>query len=334
MRSSNGLGLDARLPSRITLAIDAGGTFLKGAILVNGEFLSDSLLKRPSESQSPASSIIASFAGTCLELLDFYTSTSGPLNQHDTLQIGFAFPGPFDYEEGIALLQGIGKYEALYQLSVRDLLSAEFQKIRASTSGNLADALATADIRFGNDAFMFGLGISPLFLSERLICLTLGTGLGSSFIENGHIIQGKNGVPSNGMLFAEPYRDSVIDNYFGRREILRMASERGILWEKSDVADLAAAARNGDVAAQDMFHEYGYRLGEMLLPYVAFFNPHRIVLGGQISNSFPLWETDIQNALGETLSLPIQQIQDEIIAVFQGINKLFKDTDQPFIHLV
>ena len=93
-------------------------------------------------------------------------------------------------------------------------------------SGVTMNRLTAADIRFGNDAFMFGLGASTRFPSERLLCLTLGTGLGSAFVENGQIVAGRHGIPSSGMLFAEPYRDHIVDSYFGKRGILNMASGR------------------------------------------------------------------------------------------------------------
>ncbi|KKO54884.1 ROK family protein [Paenibacillus sp. DMB20] len=326
MRSGDGPDFGAGAPAEITLALDAGGTVLKGALLVNGQVVPGSFMSRPSESQGPASGTIAGFAGACLRLLRFYTFAYGPLHRNDEVRIGFAFPGPFDYEEGIALLQGVGKYEALYKMSVRDLLRAELHQHSTNTPGIITDLLASADIRFGNDALMFGLGIGLRFPSERLICLTLGTGLGSAFVENGQLVSATDGVPLNGMLFAEPYRDSIVDDYFGRRGILGMASQRGILAENTDVADLAEAAKLGDAEALELFHEYGRRLGEMLLPYVIAFKPDRIVLGGQISNSFALWENDMQQSLG-TFSLPVLQLQDGIADVFKGIHKLFEDTD-------
>lgn len=311
-------------PDQITIALDAGGTVLKGALIVNGQFIPGSFLTRPSESQGPAEDIIASFAGACRELMNVYASTCRPLDYRDSIRIGFAFPGPFDYAEGIALLQDVGKYEALYGLSVRDLLRTEFQKQKITFPGIMTNRLTAANIRFGNDAFMFGLGAGLRFPSERLICLTLGTGLGSAFIENGQVVTARNKVPSSGMLFAEPYREHIVDRYFGRRGILNLAAERGLLADGIDVADLAEAARRGQTQAEDLFHEYGSRLGEMLLPYIVGFKPHRLVLGGQISGSFPLWERDIQLALGK-YAIPILCLEDGMIAVFNGIETLFED---------
>lgn len=315
-------------PAPITIALDAGGTTLKGALIVKGLPIPGSFITRPSESQGAAADTIASFAQACHDLINYYASAFRPLDYHDSIRIGFAFPGPFDYAKGIALLQGIGKYDALFKQSVRDLLRFEFQRLKSSFPGVTMNRLTAADIRFGNDAFMFGLGASIRFPSERLLCLTLGTGLGSAFVENGQIVAGIHGVPSSGMLFAEPYRDHIVDSYFGRRGILNMASERGLLAEGIDVADLAEVAKSGNSQAQDVFREYGSKLGEMLLPYLSEFKPSRLVLGGQISGSLPLWERDIQLALGRH-AVPIHALADGTAAVFNGIEKLFEDT----IHL-
>ncbi|OIA98909.1 transcriptional regulator [Paenibacillus sp. LC231] len=313
-------------PAPITIALDAGGTALKGALIVNGLPIPGSFITRPSESHGAAVDTIASFAQACHDLIHYHVSAFRPLDYHDSIRIGFAFPGPFDYAKGIALLQGLGKYDALFKQSVRDLLRTEFQRLKSSFPGVTMNRLTAADIRFGNDAFMFGLGASTRFPSERLLCLTLGTGLGSAFVENGQIVAGRHGIPSSGMLFAEPYRDHIVDSYFGKRSILNMASERGLLADGIDVADLAEAAKSGNAQAQDVFREYGSKLGEMLLPYLSEFKPSRLVLGGQISGSLPLWEKDIQLALGRH-AVPVHALADGTAAVFNGIEKLFEDTD-------
>ncbi|GIP02025.1 hypothetical protein J28TS4_04320 [Paenibacillus lautus] len=323
-------------PAPITITLDAGGTALKGALLVNGQLVPGSFLIRPSASQGTAEEAIASFAGACHDLLRFYASAFRPVDYRNSIRIGFAFPGPFDYAKGVALLQGIGKYDGLYKLSVRDLLRSKFQSLKPSFPGAMMNRLTAADIRFGNDAFMFGLGASIRFRAERLVCLTLGTGLGSAFVENGRIVAGKDGIPGSGMLYAEPYRDHIVDSYFGRRGILRMASERGLLTDGIDVADLAEAATRGNEQARELFREYGSNLGGMLRPYLSGFRPDRLVLGGQISGSLPLWKRDMQLALGSTHSVPIDCLEDGTSAVFYGIDKLFDDTagerSAPYYH--
>lgn len=57
--------------------------------------------------------------------------------------------------------------------------------LEANNDQPWAAALVHAPIRFENDAKLFALGISTLFPQERFISLTLGTGLGSAFIDQG-----------------------------------------------------------------------------------------------------------------------------------------------------
>ncbi|GAE04436.1 ROK family protein [Paenibacillus sp. JCM 10914] len=181
---------------------------------------------------------------------------------------------------------------------------------------------------------MFGLGAGLRFPSERLICLTLGTGLGSAFIEHGRIVSGRKGIPSSGMLFAEPFEEGIVDSYFGRRGILKLASERGLLTEGVDVVDLAATAAGGDTSRLELFRTYGRRMGEMLLPYISEFGPSRLILGGQISRSLPLWDQSLSQALGEH-AIPVHCLdQDGMSTVFMGIEQLFGDMEnEPYVPL-
>jgi glucokinase len=39
------------------------------------------------------------------------------------VRIGISMPGPFDYENGICLIKGQNKYEALYGLYIKGLLA-------------------------------------------------------------------------------------------------------------------------------------------------------------------------------------------------------------------
>ncbi|MGG3467511.1 hypothetical protein ABES02_08480 [Neobacillus pocheonensis] len=58
---------------------------------------------------------------------------------------------------------------------------------------------------FENDGRLFGLGTSTNFPAERLICLTIGTGLGSVFIDQGRIINNGPNIPSEGYISRSPF---------------------------------------------------------------------------------------------------------------------------------
>ncbi|MGZ9584394.1 ROK family protein [Paenibacillus marinisediminis] len=321
---SHNLNLNSDSGRMITIAIDAGGTYLKAALLENRQLLAAPRLTQPSYSDLSSHEIILGFADVSELLLNEYCAVSAPLDTSlDEVRIGFAFPGPFDYPEGIALLQGMGKYDSLYGMRVGDLLKQELAR-RASLpqAKPWAPLLAEASIVFENDATAFALGVSLQYPAERLICLTLGTGLGSSFIDCGTIIAGQRGVPQNGMLYAEPYRGAPADDQFGRRGILAMAAAHGLRPGELDVRGLAIAAQSGDTNAVALFRDYGQRLGDFLKPYAAAFQPARILLGGQIAKSFDLWAADMRAAIGME-ALSISPILDEMEQVYLGIDQLY-----------
>ena len=83
---------------------------------------------------------------------------------------GFAFPGPFDYERGISLIRGVRKFERIYGLDV------------AATLYPLLRECGTEEFRYVNDAAAFALGECLGGVAdgaERVVALTLGTGVGS-----------------------------------------------------------------------------------------------------------------------------------------------------------
>ncbi|WP_374017177.1 ROK family protein [Paenibacillus thiaminolyticus] len=317
-------GRDAAAPPEaVTLALDAGGTALKGAVVAGGRLVPGLTGQWPSRADGEPDAIVAGFAAACGQLLAAYTAATGP-ESHAAgapLRIGFAFPGPFDYAAGVARLQGLGKYERLYGVNVRESLRAEFAR-QAMRGIPHAAELARADIRFANDALLFALGLGRRYPGESLLCLTLGTGLGSAFIEAGQPVAGRDGVPPGGLLYAQPYRGQPADGQFGRRGILRLAGELGAGDAGGDVHDLAAAAYGGDPGAAAVFAAYGRRLSEFLAPYVAAFRPRRLILGGQIAKSASLFLAPLEALLRSVDGCA--ETSDRVMEhTYEGIDALF-----------
>ncbi|MGV2966166.1 ROK family protein [Paenibacillus sp. AGC30] len=319
----------------VTIAIDAGGTFLKAGVLRGGHLLPELYVTRPSHSDGSPYEITANLAAVIQELAAAYVAymergdsdketaeAASFLNFH----IGFAIPGPFEYETGISHIRGLNKYEQLYDLNLKTLLRHKLMKLATeSTSPAWISRLAAADIRFGNDAALFALGISRLFPQERLLCLTLGTGLGSAFIESRSIVSGKWGIPDSGMLYAERFKGETADDLFGARGILALADRLGARRDGEDVYRLAMEARQGVSSAIRVWQLYGQLLGEMLRPYVAAFHPARLILGGQIAGTHELFGRALSEALlPEKVPLHYEKQMQE--HVFHGISQLVSGT--------
>lgn len=107
--------------------------------------------------------------------------------------IGMAFPGPFDYERGISLMQGLDKYDSIYGISIEEEMKKR------------TDFLQDTIFCFLHDVEAFALGESWFGEGReagRLLCLCIGTGTGSAFIENKKVIKEKTeGVPDHGWIY-------------------------------------------------------------------------------------------------------------------------------------
>ncbi|KAG2872144.1 hypothetical protein PC115_g24679, partial [Phytophthora cactorum] len=83
----------------------SGGTFLKGGVLSDGDLLPQFYVKRSSRSNSSAYEIAANLADVIQELAAGYVAYMEQLSSDKetpvgfpNFHIGFAFPGPFEYE--------------------------------------------------------------------------------------------------------------------------------------------------------------------------------------------------------------------------------------------
>jgi glucokinase len=187
---------------------------------------------------------------------------------------GIATPGPFDYEHGISKIRGLGKLDELYGVNLRDRLARDL-------------GLAQPErIRFLNDAQAFVLGewwAGAARGHRRAMGVTLGTGLGSGFLDDGAFVVAGPDVPPEARLDLVPFRGRAIED---------VASSRGIVAAYGiavEVAHLARLARDGDENAVTAFRGFGSALGEFLEPWVVRFAPTCLVFGGSITRAWDLF---------------------------------------------
>jgi glucokinase len=176
---------------------------------------------------------------------------------------------------------------------------AVFEK---SIADELQPLLSTAErlnMRFLNDATSFAVGEAWLGRGKgvrKVVAVTLGTGFGSAFIDDGVPVVDRDDVPGEGCLWHLPYRNGTADDYFSTRWFVRRYEAvsghriRGA-W------DVAEQARGGDGAAEDTFRHYGQRLGEFLAPWLQKFEPDMVVLGGNICGAFDLFGPTLRTNL-------------------------------------
>jgi glucokinase len=301
-----------------TLAFDVGGLFIKSAVLNSrGAVFKDTNAIYPSKSKAEKEILLEHLVSIIHQQINQINDKSFRING-----IGFAFPGPFDYENGISYMKDIDKFEHIYGVNLRAELTRRIQEIpvlRAKLSPYF-------QIVFENDASLFALGTlleGSAAAGNRFMCLTLGTGAGSAFIDQGELVKDREDVPANGWIYNDPFRDSIVDDYISKRGIMRLAKERN-LDENLDIKVMADLARSGNEAAAEVFRQFGSNLGEMVVPYLQSFRPEGLVIGGQIAKSCDLFENAFREKLGEDPVI-VEFIDQTSLNTFAGVAKLLQN---------
>jgi glucokinase len=207
---------------------------------------------------------------------------------------GVAVPGPFDYERGICLLEH--KLEALYGVDLRAELAS-------------ALSLPPHTVRFLNDAEAFLLGewwAGAARGHDRAIGITIGTGLGSAFLEHGSIVRDGGRVPPGGELYRVPFRNAPVEERISRRALLARYGSEDV-----EVVEIAQRARAGDQGARDAFDALSTDLADFLRPWLAAFAPSCLVVGGSIARSWDLLERGASTLDADVAVLtPAEHIDD------------------------
>lgn len=282
----------------IYLCLDVGGTEIKAAPVDRSGNIHQTIRHFPSRAKEPADVLLAHFSGIFEAIRLKERAVSG---------LRIAFPGPFDYQKGVCLLQGLDKYDALYQVDLRRAFS---QRTR----------IAPEEILFSNDASAFALGEMAFGQARdacRALFVCIGTGCGSAFGTNGRLApDGTPGVPDGGYLYNAPYLDGCIDDYLSRRGLMALTRER--LGEALDGKSLALRTQSGDIQARQCFLAFGERICDALLPFLAAFRPDLLCLGGQITGSAPLFLSPLETAC-RSYGIRLYTAADTSASILRGL---------------
>ncbi|MGW6403763.1 ROK family protein [Streptomyces sp. NPDC055134] len=234
--------------------------------------------------------------GSVDEILGEVAATAGRLAAPAGAPWGVAVPGPFDYEAGVGLFQGVGKFDSLYGVD----LGAELQRRLSPAPGA---------VRFLNDADAFGIGEYAAGAAAghgRALCITLGSGIGSAFIDHGEPVNEGPLVPQDGSAHLLTYGGRPLEETVSRRGI-RAAYARAALDDPDvvpDVRTIADLARGGDPYARVVLDHAFRALGETLAPWISSFEATVLVVGGSIAASWDLIEVPLRIGLAEGPDTP------------------------------
>lgn len=214
-----------------------------------------------------------------------------------------AMPGPFDYDAGISRMQH--KLAYLYGFDLRHALAAHFGWAPSAVCFlNDADAFLSGEIAAGAAR-----GVS------RVVGITLGTGVGSAFAVDGHIVRDGAGVPPGGEMWNVPYQGGIVEDQISTRALQKSYHE--LTGRESEVAAIAGSALQDPVAGE-VFSAFGRTLGVALRNVLDGFRPQAIVLGGGIARSSHLFLPAAQATIGDFAELRISTLRDHAPLVGAG----------------
>lgn len=225
--------------------------------------------------------------------------------------IGFAMPGPFDYVNGISKMQH--KFTGIYDVDIPGALG-----------GQLSIPLP---MRFLNDATSFAVGEAWLGQGRgfgRVVAITLGTGFGSAFIDQGAPVVARADVPDQGCLWHLPFDKGIADEYFSTRWFVNEYEKTA--GKKLPNAKAIADASATDEIAAGLFVQFGRNLAAFLGPWLQRFRADVVVMGGNITGAYPLFGPAYEQALSEQgLRLPSRTSSLGEDAAMIGCARLFEE---------
>ena len=234
-------------------------------------------------------------AGTSDEILDDIAAAASSLGTGPGSDWVAALPGPFDYVSGVGLFRDVGKFDSLHGVDVRQGLIA---RIRPAPAG----------ISFLNDADAFGVGeyaVGAARGRDRAVCITLGTGVGSAFLDRGTPVNSGATVPPDGSIHLIVHDGRPLEETVSRRAI-RTAYALGVGGIPSEAAPdvhvIAERARRGDDLAEAVLHRAFFGLGAALGPVLQRFEASLVVIGGSMAGSWDIVEPAVRLGLSESAS--------------------------------
>jgi glucokinase len=256
------------------IGMDVGGTHITSAVIDVTEMkvLKSSVNKESFDSNLPVN-----------QVMDFWEKSIRLSLNNSGIEnvdgITVCFPGPFDYKNGVSMVKGQAKYENFYGLNIGELI-----RERISLSDDYT-------VFFENDAVCFGKGEvykDKNNLSKKVMAVTLGTGLGSSFIDKGVSISTGAEVPTDGEIWNLPFKNGITEDYVSLRGILsKYFTLSGIQLESG--LELYDRAKEGDKNAFKAFEVMGEDLAEIVIPWLNNFSAEHFIIGGKIANSSPFF---------------------------------------------
>jgi glucokinase-like ROK family protein len=229
---------------------------------------------------------------TCLDLADRLLNeilSKTKLQIKDILAIGVGVPGPIVSDAGMVLAPPI--MPGWDRFPIRETLEKKWGR----------------PVSLNNDAELGALGEWAAGAGRgecNLAYIKVGTGIGCGLLIDGKIYRGITGsageighlmIDENGPLCACG-NHGCLEAFSGGRAIAQQAQEAIKSGKRTNLAsfqsdgtitaqEVAAAARQGDLVAQQILSQAGAKIGIAIAGLVNIFNPGMVIIGGGVSQN-------------------------------------------------
>lgn len=237
------------------------------------------------------------------------------VSKDDISGIGFGFPGQIDCDKGVVLLAP--NIPGWVNIPIAKIIEKEFS-IPVKVDNDVRCA-ALAELNYGA-----GKG------AVNMICITVGTGIGSGLIINGKIVRGASNVAGElGHIKLQMHDGPLcgcgdtgcLEAFASGPAIVAMAQEYIMGGKSTKYRELAnpditpyivaEAAKQGDVVAKRIFEVIGEYIGIGLVSVINLLNPEKIVIGGGVADAGDL----LFDPIKRTIALRAMPIQAKAVQV-------------------
>ena len=240
------------------IGVDLGGTNIVAG-LVDGE----SLVKKVK--------VACPAKGSQEDVIEAIASLIEQLINENVESIGVGVPSVVDTKKGI--VYNVANIPSWVEVHLKEILEERFG-VKVSVN-NDSNCYTLGVHRFGQ-----GKGC------DSMVCVTLGTGVGSGIIIDGKLYEGRNaGAGEVGCL---PYLDKDYESY---------CSTPFFVAHNTTGAELSAKSEAGDAEAIALWNEFGHHLGELAKAILFAYDPEAIVFGGGISAGYPHFEAALRERI-------------------------------------
>lgn len=283
-----------------TIALDVGRTFVRSALLDElGNILPDSFSIFSSKSTESKDVILKHF----IKIIKF--------NINSILDPNFQI-------EHIALI---------FSLSIKDIQTnlADVEELKANLQNvpSIATKLSpNCQYHRLADVHLFAIGEHilrrPQDQNKKVLYLMIGSRLSAAFIQDGQVI-----YEDYDYLIDEEHKGHIVKDYLSGEGIIGIAKEQGLNLGEMNPKSIAEEAVAGDKRALQIYQTFGEELAAGLRKMLAIFKPDEIVLGGNVSNSYPLYKEPFISGL-EDKEVQIKTTEFTSYYIFFGVSEIVK----------